>query len=145
MLWKFQQYAITVHVHGPDKAVLIDFDVSQQNAKFVRFDFGNLTGRVTYDDDHDLLLITNAKGKHGGANFAVNGKVFLNDTDAIELKASFEPSPPDDLFAIFAHQLEKIKAFREKKALSPSGRKLLDQLYADRESALVESLKGNKF
>jgi hypothetical protein len=100
--------AITVHVHGPDKAVLIDFDVSQQNAKFVRFDFGNLTGRVTYDDDHDLLLITNAKGKHGGANFAVNGKVFLNDTDAIELKASFEPSPPDDLFAIFAHQLEKI-------------------------------------
>ncbi|MGZ3720931.1 MAG: translocation/assembly module TamB domain-containing protein, partial [Bdellovibrionota bacterium] len=100
--------AIAVRVHGPDDGVLIDFDVKQQNASFLHFDFGKLDGKVVYDDKHDLILISGVSGQHGSANFNVDGKVDLTETDNIWLNATFGESAPDDVFGIFAHQLEKL-------------------------------------
>jgi hypothetical protein len=100
--------AVAVHVHGPDDGVLIDFDVKQQNASFLRFDIGKLEGKVVYDDKHDAILIPGIRGQHGTAAFTVDGKVDLTDGDNIALNAAFSESTPDDLFGIFAHQLEKL-------------------------------------
>ncbi len=100
--------ALKIHVHGTADDVKIDFDVNQQNAQFIHFDFGKLEGRVTYDDKHDLILIPGVTGHHGSAAYSVNGSVDLTDKDNISLNAAFEESAPDDLFGIFAHQLEHI-------------------------------------
>jgi hypothetical protein len=100
--------ALAIHVHGPDSAVKIDFDLKQQNANFVRFDFGNLEGKVVYDDDKDQILIPGVTGRHGSAAFAVSGRVDIGDGEDLDLAASFDESAPDDIFAIFAHQLERI-------------------------------------
>ncbi|HEY8280678.1 MAG TPA: hypothetical protein VIH99_13700, partial [Bdellovibrionota bacterium] len=100
--------ALGLRVHGPDDAVLIDFDIKQQNANFVQFDFGKLEGKVVYDDKNNYILIPGVKGQHGTASYAVNGKVDLGESESIALDASFEESAPDDLFAIFAHQLAHI-------------------------------------
>lgn len=100
--------ALAVQVLGKSSDVKIHFDVSQQKAKFVNFDFGRIDGRVTYEDHTDKILIEKVSGRHEGATYTVNGKVDLSGKDAIDLDATFSESPPDDLFAIFAYQLRKI-------------------------------------
>lgn len=100
--------SVTIHVHGPDDGVLIDFDVKTQNSSFLQFDIGKLEGKVVYDDKHDQILIPGVSGQHGSSAFAVDGKVDLTNGDNISLNATFGESVPDDVFAIFAHQLQKL-------------------------------------
>jgi|GEM_PF-5391045 len=100
--------AISIDVHGKGDDVVLDFDLNQQKAKFVRFDFGRLEGRVTYDDKRSIISITNIVGQQEGAAYSVNGKVNLGEGDDISLDATFTDSPPDDLFRIFSHQLKNI-------------------------------------
>lgn len=100
--------AVRLHVHGPGKAVLMDFDLRQKNARFVNFDFGEINGRVTYDDKRSYLTITDLKGSKNSTQYAVNGSVNVGEGDDISLATVFEQGNPDDLFAIFAHQLKDI-------------------------------------
>lgn len=100
--------ALAIHVHGKSDNVLIDFDLNQQKARFVNFDFGRIEGRVTYDDRENLILIRNVNGRREGASYSVGGKVDIGGSDEIALEATFAESPPDDLFAIFDYQLRKI-------------------------------------
>ncbi|MGE3261215.1 MAG: translocation/assembly module TamB domain-containing protein [Bacteriovoracia bacterium] len=100
--------SVRVHVHGPSKAVLMDFDLRQRNARFLNFDFGEINGRVTYDDKKSYLTISDLKGQKSSARYSVNGSVNVGDGDDISLAAVFEQGSPDDLFAIFAHQLKEI-------------------------------------
>jgi hypothetical protein len=98
-----------VHVHGPDDAVLIDFDIDHKNAKFDDYDLGQLAGRITYDDGKSYILLSNLSGKKNGSTYKVpSGKVNVGDGDDIEIEASFPESDPNDLFAIFAKQLAPI-------------------------------------
>lgn len=97
-----------VHVRGPNKAVFIDFDLKQKNAKFLDFDFGDIDGRVTYDDQGSYIYIAGLRGKKNSSAYSVDGKVNVGDGDDISLSASFDESDPNDLFAIFAKQVEKI-------------------------------------
>lgn len=100
--------SVRIHTHGPASAVLIDFDLRQKNAKFANFDFGEINGRVTYDDKANLLLIPDLKGQKNATHYAVEGKVNLGEGDDLNLSANFEDGDPNDLFAIFAHQLRDI-------------------------------------
>lgn len=102
------QGALAIHVRGPGDDVKIDFDINQQNAKFLRFDFGKLEGRVTYDDRRNLILLPSVTGRHGSASYSAKGQVDLGDKEEIALNINFAESAPDDLFAIFAHQLQHI-------------------------------------
>lgn len=125
-----------IHVHGPNDAVSIDFDIDQQNAKFAQFDLGKVTGQVVYDDKHDLILINGVKGRHGTAAFAVDGRVSIDDSDAISLNTAFENGAPDDLFAIFAHQLEKISWIPHGMTGTVSGKAKVGGKYTDNLNTL---------
>ena len=102
------QGALSVQVLGKSDHVQIHFDVAQQKAKFVNFDFGRIEGRVTYDDKANLILIRNMNGRQEGAAYSVDGKVDIGGSDEIDLDATFTDSPPDDLFRIFDYQLRKL-------------------------------------
>lgn len=96
------------HVRGPNTAVFIDFDLKQKNAKFVNFDFGDIDGRITYDDQRSYIYISGLKGAKNSSRYLVDGKVNVGEGDDLSLSATFEDSDPNDVFAIFAKQLEKI-------------------------------------
>ncbi|MGZ3695517.1 MAG: translocation/assembly module TamB domain-containing protein [Bdellovibrionota bacterium] len=97
-----------IHVHGPAKAVLMDFDLRQRDARFVNFDFGEISGRVTYDDKKSYLTISDLKGQKNSSHYTVNGSVNVGEGDDISLTSEFNEGSPDDLFAIFAHQIRNI-------------------------------------
>jgi hypothetical protein len=97
-----------IFVYGKGDAVKIDFDVKQKNAKFINFDFGELEGKVTYDDGRSYIYLEGIRGTKGTSAYAANGKVNIGDGDDIDLDVTFEKSDPNDLFAIFAHQLKDI-------------------------------------
>lgn len=100
--------AARIHVHGPGKAVIMDFDLRQKNARFINFDFGEIDGRVTYDDKRSYLTITDMKGQKNSARYTVAGEVNVGEGDDLNLNANFIEGSPDDLFAIFAHQVKDI-------------------------------------
>jgi translocation and assembly module TamB len=101
--------SLKLHVYGPDNDVKIDFDISQKEAKFANFDFGEVReGHVTYNDKGDFLLIEKANCLKGTSAYSVNGRVSTGAGDGIDLAATFQDAAPDDLFAIFAHQLRHI-------------------------------------
>jgi hypothetical protein len=102
------QGSATVHVHGPNTAVLIDFTVKQKNVVFGKFDFGNAEGTVTYDDENNQILLTGIKGQKGTANYTAEGRVDVGEEDKIELEANFGESDPNDIFAIFKEQLKAV-------------------------------------
>lgn len=97
-----------VHVHGPGNAVIIDFDVKQKDAKFADFDFGEIDGRVTYDDKSSYIQISNLKGKKNNSAYTADGKVNVGDGNDLSVTAQFKENDPNDLFLIFAKQLEKL-------------------------------------
>lgn len=97
-----------IHVHGPSSAVILDFDVNQKNASFVGFDFGEIDGRVRFDENKSYIYISDLKGTKNSAKYLVNGNVNVGDGDDISLDASFAESDPSDIFTVFAKQLKDI-------------------------------------
>lgn len=100
--------AASIFVYGKSDAVKIDFDISQTNAKFINFDFGELNGKITYDDQKSYIYLDGIRGKKGSAIYQASGKVNIGDGDDIDLDVSFDKSDPNDLFAVFAHQIKDI-------------------------------------
>lgn len=100
--------AAKLHVLGPTENVFLHFDLNQKNAKYLNFDFGDVTGRVTYDEDKDFIYLKDIKGKKNSAEYLLNGKVDIGEGDGLNLQASFSDSDPNDLFAIFKYQLREI-------------------------------------
>ncbi len=99
---------VRVHVRGPMEAVSIDFDVKQKDVKFLGFDFGEVDGRITYDEKNSYIHLSDVKGRKNSAIYKTDGRVNVGEGDDISITASFAESDPNDLFTIFAKQLEKI-------------------------------------
>jgi hypothetical protein len=97
-----------IHVHGPSSAVILDFDVKQRDASFVGFDFGEIDGRVRFDENKSYIHISDLKGRKNSATYLLNGSVNVGEGDDIALRASFGESNPNDIFAVFAKQLKDI-------------------------------------
>lgn len=98
-----------LHVRGPGDAVAIDFDLNHKDARFDNFDFGEVAGRVTYDDKNSYILISDIKGKKNASSYEVpSGRVNVGDGDDIEINAVFPSGDPNDIFAIFAKPLADI-------------------------------------
>ncbi len=100
--------AASISVYGKSDAVKIDFDIDQTNAKFINFDFGDLKGKITYDDAKSYIYLSGIQGRKGVSTYQASGNVNIGDGDDIDLRVSFDKSDPNDLFAVFAHQIRDI-------------------------------------
>jgi hypothetical protein len=100
--------AASIYVYGKSDEIKIDFDVKQKNAKFINFDFGSIDGKITYDDKKSYIYLENIKGEKGTSNYSAEGKIDIGEGDSIDLDVEFRESDPNDLFAIFAHQIKDI-------------------------------------
>jgi hypothetical protein len=100
--------ALNVAVKGPGDRLEMIFDLSLREAKFVNFDFGQVSGRVILQDYRSYIKISELNGKKGSMPYKVSGEVNIGQGDDLSLEAVFEEGDPNDLFAIFKKQLDDI-------------------------------------
>ena len=102
------QGSATIKVEGDSKNIFIKFGLKQKGAKFSDFDIGDVEGEVVYDDARSYVLLNGLKAKKNSSPFTIDGKANVGEGDDIALDVSFWDNDPNDVFAVFAKQTEKI-------------------------------------
>jgi autotransporter translocation and assembly factor TamB len=92
---------VAVHVHGPASAVIVDVDVDAKNAYYIHLDFGDIKGRITWDDDRDYLFLRKVNAVKGSTEYGVDGKLDLGIAQSIGLKANISKGNIQDFTQIF--------------------------------------------
>ena len=93
---------LTTHVHGPTSGVLIDFDTELKGAKYLHLDLGDLSGRITWDDDPNHLLFSSIQALKGHTPYTVNGMLDLGAANTINLGIDIGKGNVQDFIQIFS-------------------------------------------
>jgi hypothetical protein len=86
--------ALSARIHGPADRVVMDFDGSIRNFKYLNLDFGEFRGRVSWEDEPSTLHFRNLDCNRGRTRYTVNGAMDLSDTehgDKMDIAATVAP------------------------------------------------------
>ena len=92
---------ITTRVQGPAEKLKLIFDAELKSAKYLRLNFGEFRGRVTWDDDPELLLFDGVQLTQGRTVITGGGKIDLSDKSSIDLDLPVSQGTVQDLMFIF--------------------------------------------
>jgi hypothetical protein len=92
---------IEVAVSGPTNRILVDVDADIKNAYYLRMAYGDVHGRISWDDDPNHLLLKNVEGARGTSQFSVDGMVDVGDHESIALTAHIPQGNIQDLIQVF--------------------------------------------
>lgn len=81
------QGTIGVHVHGPSSQVLVDMDCNIKDITYFGLNYGNMTGRVTYDDDLYNLVFSGINLERGLTHYTMDGILDFNKEGTVDLKS----------------------------------------------------------
>jgi hypothetical protein len=73
--------ALSIRVHGPSSSVVMDFDGSIRNFRYLHLAFGDFRGRVSWEDEPSVLAFRALDCNYGRTRYRVDGKMDLSDTD----------------------------------------------------------------
>ena len=97
------------HIHGPDDNLLLDFDTQLTDAAYLDLRFGNLTGRITYDDGISELRFTGLKANRKNTFYSVEeGFIDLSGEDDIHIPVEIHSGRVEDLDEVLASLVSKI-------------------------------------
>jgi hypothetical protein len=103
---------LKVHVHGPTSGVLLDFDPQLKNAEYLHMLFGDVNGRVTYDDGIYELRFSNVHAKQQNTFYSVaDGFIDLSGTDDVHLPFEINSGRIEDLALVLDPLIKKISWF----------------------------------
>jgi hypothetical protein len=103
---------LKANVHGPSDAVLLDFDTQLKNAEYMNMIFGDMSGRVTYDDGSSEIRFTNINAKQKGTFYSLNdGFIDLSDADDVHLPFQIHSGRIEDIATILTPLVKKISWF----------------------------------
>ncbi len=89
-----------IRVRGPAKQLLADFDLDLKDAFYLKFNFGDLKGRITWDDAPDRLLFSNCQANRGLTRYFVNGQIELGANESIGLDLKLPQGSMQDFFEV---------------------------------------------
>lgn len=92
---------LALRVHGPSKAVLLDFDVNLKDSNYLGLHLGELKGTITWEDDPEILRFKAIELKQGSTAYRGDGFVDTAGSGKLDLKFQFEKGEIHDLLNIF--------------------------------------------
>lgn len=103
---------VEVHVHGPTSNVLIDFDAKVKDAKYMGLNFGNISGRITFDDELSELRFTNFHANQKSTFYSLReGFVNLGEEEALHLPFEIHVGKVEDFATILEPLIKKVSWF----------------------------------
>lgn len=126
-----------VHVHGPSSRVYIDFSPDLSQAKYVNLEFGDLKGKITYDDRPSKLYFQGIQAQKNTLAYRGDGVIDFGDgKDDIFLDVKMQHGNFRDLNSIFSDLTKDLWWFprtlsgQVRGAIEVRGKLALDQLSA---------------
>jgi len=99
---------LSVHVHGPASDVILDFDADLQKASYLNMDYGNLKGRITWNNHLHRLLLTGIRANQGETFYLGQGRIDLGNRQNIDIRVKVPNGNVRDLSKIFAKMTEDL-------------------------------------
>ena len=93
--------SVSAHIHGPTSRTIVDFDVDLKNAYYLSLKFGDVKGRITYDEDADKLFIQNVLATQGTTVYSVNGLLDFGKLEKAALDVQIQKGKIQDFILIF--------------------------------------------
>jgi hypothetical protein len=93
--------SLSVHAHGPSSRVIVDIDTDLNSAYYVGLKFGDMKGRITWDDDPSDLIFSQVEVQKGDTPYTVNGKISFLGENSIAMSVVFPSGNIHDVTGIF--------------------------------------------
>jgi hypothetical protein len=71
--------ALAIRVHGPASRVVMDFDGSIRDFRYLSLAFGEFRGRISWEDAPSIIAFRNLDCNRGRTRYRVDGKMDLSD------------------------------------------------------------------
>lgn len=92
---------LSTHLHGLSSRALVDFDVQLKNGFYLNLNLGDLSGRITWDDDPENLIFSKMNLQQGQTNYTGGGVINFSKQSSIQMDLSFSQGNTQDLIKIF--------------------------------------------
>jgi hypothetical protein len=100
---------LDARIHGSAEELLLDFDTSLARAQYLGMDFGNLKGRITYDDGISELRFTAIRANQQNTFYSLKeGFIDLSGGDDLHLPIEIHSGRVEDLSVILNNLTRKI-------------------------------------
>jgi hypothetical protein len=100
---------IEVNVHGPTESVIIDFITKIKDASYLGMRFGNVDGKITYDDGISELRFSTIHANYKNTFYSLSeGLIDLSGGDDIHLPFDIHSGRIEDLAYILDNLVHKI-------------------------------------
>jgi hypothetical protein len=93
--------SLSVHAHGPGSRVIVDIDTDLKGAYYVGLKFGDMKGRITWDDDPSNLIFSQVEVQKGDTPYTVDGKISFQGENSISMNVVFPSGNVHDVTSIF--------------------------------------------
>ncbi len=101
--------SLEARIHGSSDELLLDFDTALSKAQYLGMDFGNLKGRVTYDDGISELRFTGIRANQQNTFYSLKeGFIDLSGGDDLHLPIEIHSGRVEDLSIILNNLTRKI-------------------------------------
>jgi hypothetical protein len=108
------QGTVNVHVHGPAAQVIADVDAELKDAVYLNLLFGDMKGRLTWDDDPSHLIFSKVSATKLSSTYEVEGMLDLSNADTIDLHAKVQQGNIQDFIQIFKNLTSNLSWFPQK-------------------------------
>jgi hypothetical protein len=100
---------LDIHVHGPTTAVLLEFTPKLKDASYLGLHFGNMDGKLTYDDGVSEIRFENVRANYRNTFYSMDkGFIDLSGGDDIKLPFNIHSGKIEDLAQILEKLLKNI-------------------------------------
>lgn len=103
---------LEAHIHGPSSATLLDFDAKLKDASYLGMAFGNVNGRLTYDDGTSELRFTNLRANQKNTFYTLSeGFIDLSGSDDLHLPFEITSGRIEDFQVLLEPLVKKVSWF----------------------------------
>ena len=100
---------LVAHIHGPSSGVILDFDMDGKQLEYLKMLFGDVKGRITYDDGISELRFSQVKAQQRSTSYSLEqGRIDLNGSDEIHLPIVIKQGRIEDLGYILGNLAKKV-------------------------------------
>jgi len=101
--------ALDARIHGAAEELLLDFEPTLSRAGYLGMDFGNLKGKITYDDGISELRFSDIRANQKNTFYSLKeGFIDLSGADDIHLPIEIHSGRAEDLAVILQNLTRKV-------------------------------------
>ncbi len=104
--------SLQTHIHGPGSAIIADFDFNVKDGYFLKLALGDVKGRLTLEDDPELLIFKQLKAVRDRTLYVADGVINMKGDSTIKMRVDvLDGGRVEDMIVAFRDLVSDISWF----------------------------------